>query len=112
MARMDREAIVFGPRTSTRDPDHVIYPYPLRGLPIDHRDQIWSTDITSIPLERGFMDRISQIDWFRQSVLCWRLSNTLDGRFFPEVWETVQSGGRPANFKTDQGVQFTARGRP
>jgi putative transposase len=109
MARMGLEAIHPGPRTSTRNPDHVVYPYLLRGLTIDRRDQVWSTDITYIPLERGFMYLTAVIDWYSRYVLSWRLSNTLDGRFCLEALEEALSGGRPAIFNTDQGVQFTAK---
>ena len=109
MARMGLEAIHPGPRTSTRNPDHVVYPYLLRGLTVDRRDQVWSTDITYIPLDQGFMYLTAVIDWYSRYVLCWRLSNTLDGRFCLEALEEALSGGRPAIFNTDQGVQFTAR---
>ncbi|WP_169980973.1 DDE-type integrase/transposase/recombinase [Tautonia rosea] len=109
MARMGPEAIHAGPRTSTRDPGHMVYPYLLRGLTIDCRDQVWSTDITYILLERGFTYRTAVIDWYSRYVLCWRLSNTLDGRFCLEGLEEALSGGRPAIFNTDQGVQFRAK---
>ncbi|WP_152054502.1 IS3 family transposase, partial [Tautonia marina] len=62
-----------------------------------------------IPLEQGFMYLTAVIDWFSRYVLCWRLSNTLDGRFCLEALEEALSGGRPAIFNTDQGVQFTAK---
>jgi putative transposase len=109
MARMGLEAIFPGPRTSTRNPDHVVYPYLLRGVTIDRRDQVWSTDITYIPLDRGFMYLTAVIDWYSRYVLCWRLSNTLDGRFCLEALEEALGGGRPTIFNTDQGVQFTAK---
>jgi putative transposase len=104
MARMGLEAIHPGPRTSTRNPDHVVYPYLLRGLTIDRRDQVWSTDITYIPLDRGFMYLTAVIAWFSRYVLCWRLSNTLDGRFCLEALEEALSGGRPVN---DLAVNWT-----
>jgi putative transposase len=76
---------------------------------IDRRDQVWSTDITYIPLDRGFMYLTAVIDWYSRYVLCWRLSNTLDGRFCLEALEEALGGGRPTIFNTDQGVQFTAK---
>lgn len=81
MAQLGREAIAPGPRTSTRTPDQVVYPYLLRGLTIDRRDPLWSTDITSLPLEQSFMDLTAVIDWYSHYVLFRRLSNTIDGRF-------------------------------
>jgi putative transposase len=109
MALMGLEAIHPGPRTTVRDPDHKIYPYLLRGLAIERRDQVWSTDVTYIPLDRGFMFLTAVIDWYSRFVLSWRLSNTLDGRSCLEALDAALEGGSPEIFNTDQGVQFTAR---
>jgi putative transposase len=109
MAIMGLEAIHPGPRTTTRDADHKVYPYLLRGLTVERRDQVWSTDVTYIPLEGGFMYLAAVIDWYSRFVLSWRLSNTLDGRFCLEALEAALEGGRPEIFNTDQGVQFTAK---
>jgi putative transposase len=109
MAIMGLEAIHPGPRTTTRDPDHKVYPYLLRDVTVERRDQVWSTDVTYIPLEGGFMYLAAVIDWYSRFVLSWRLSNTLDGRFCLEALEAALEGGRPEIFNTDQGVQFTAR---
>ena len=109
MKVMGLEAIHPGPRTTARDPDHKVYPYLLRGLRVERRDQVWSTDVTYIPLEGGFMYLAAVIDWHSRFVLSWRLSNTLDGRFCLEALDAALEGGRPEIFNTDQGVQFTAR---
>ena len=109
MGIMGLEAIHPGPRTTTRDADHKVYPYLLRGLTVERRDQVWSTDVTYIPLEGGFMYLAAVIDWYSRFVLSWRLSNTLDGRFCLEALEAALEGGRPEIFNTDQGVQFTAK---
>ena len=93
------------PRPGT---DHRIYPYLLRGVKIERRDQVWSTDITYVPMASGFMYLAAVIDWYSRYVLAWRLSNTLDGSFCLEMLEEALRGGRPEIFNTDQGVQFTA----
>jgi len=112
---MGLEALHPGPRTTTRNPDHKVYPYLLRGVTVERRDQVWSTDITYVPLDQGFMFLAAVIDWHSRFVPSWRLSNTLDGRFCLEALDAALQGGRPEIFNTDQGVQFTARaftGRP
>jgi putative transposase len=109
MRTMGLEAIYPRPRTTTRSPDHRIYPYLLRDVTIDRCDQVWSTDVTYLPLEGGYMFLAAIIDWHSRFVLSWRLSNTLDGRFCLEALEAALGGGRPETFNTDQGSQFTAR---
>jgi putative transposase len=71
-------------------------------------DQVWSTDITYVPMPSGFMYLAAVIDWFSRYVIAWRLSNTLDGSFCLEMIEEALRAGRPEVFNTDQGVQFTA----
>ena len=88
---------------------HRIYPYLLRNVSIERPDQVWSTDITYVPLPCGFMYLAAIIDWFSRYVLAWRLSNTLDGSFCVEMLEEALSRGQPEVFNTDQGVQFTAQ---
>lgn len=88
--------------------DHKIYPYLLRGLEIVAADQVWSADITYIPLRQGFMYLVAIIDWYSRYVLAWRLSNTLDTAFCLEALEQALTDRQPALFNTDQGAQFTA----
>jgi putative transposase len=87
---------------------HAKYPYLLKGVTIDHPGQVWSADITYVPMSSGFMYLVATIDWFSRLVISWRLSNTLDGSFCQAMLEESLRRGRPAIFNTDQGVQFTA----
>ena len=108
MRVMGLEAIYPKPRLSLAGKGHRIYPYLLRGVKVERRDQVWSTDITYVPMASGFMYLAAVIDWFSRYVVAWRLSNTLDGSFCLEMLEEALRGGRPEIFNTDQGVQFTA----
>ena len=108
MRLMGLEAIYPKPRLSAAGRGHRIYPYLLRGVDIERSDQVWSTDITYIPLLHGFMYLAAIIDWYSRFVLAWRLSNTLDGSFCLEMLDEALSRGRPEVFNSDQGVQFTA----
>jgi putative transposase len=105
MDLMGLEAIHPGPRTTVRNPDHKVDPYLLRGVKIERRDQVWSSDITYIPMHQGFMYLTAVIDWYSRYVLSWSLSNSLDGRFCLETLEEALRGGKPEIFNTDQGVQ-------
>jgi putative transposase len=71
-------------------------------------DQVWSTDITYIPLRQGFLYLVAVLDWFSRYVLAWRLSNTLTGTFCLEALEAALARGKPEIFNSDQGAQFTA----
>ncbi len=108
MRTMGLEAIYPKPRLSTAGKGHKIYPYLLRGVAIERADQVWSTDITYVPMTAGFMYLAAVIDWYSRYVIAWRLSNTLDGSFCLEMLEEALKGGKPEIFNTDQGVQFTA----
>ncbi len=108
MRLMGLEAIYPKPKLSAPAVGHQVFPYLLRGVLIERPDQVWSTDITYIPMPCGFMYLAAVIDWYSRHVLAWRLSNTLDGSFCLEMLEEALSGGRPEVFNTDQGVQFTA----
>jgi putative transposase len=108
MRLMGLEAIYPKPRLSLAGKGHRIYPYLLRGVKVARRDQVWSSDITYVPMASGFMYLAAVIDWFSRYVVAWRLSNTLDGSFCLEMLEEALRGGKPEVFNTDQGVQFTA----
>ena len=108
MRVMVLEAIYPKPRLSLPGQGHRIYPYLLRGVKVERRDQVWSTDITYIPMASGFMYLAAVIDWYSRYVIGWRLSNTLDGALCLEMLEEALRGGRPEVFNTDQGAQFTA----
>lgn len=109
MQKMGIEAIYQKPRTSMPDKKHRIYPYLLKGLEIVRPNQVWATDITYIPLKRGFMYLVAVIDWYSRKVLSWKLSNTLDADFCVEALiEAIETHGLPSIFNTDQGCQFTS----
>ncbi len=109
MRLMGLEAIHPKPKLSDPGQGHRIYPYLLRDVLVARPNQVWSTDITYVPLPSGFMYLAAIIDWYSRYVICWRLSNTLDGWFCLEMLEEALSQGRPEVFNTDQGVQFTAK---
>ena len=97
------------PRTSQPHPAHRIYPYLLRDLPITRPNHVWCTDVTYIPLRRGFLYLVVVMDWASRKVLSWRLSNTLDASFCVEaLHEALDRYGPPEIFNSDQGSQFTS----
>ena len=109
MKRMGIEAIYRRPNTSKPAPGHKIYPYLLRGLKVDRPNQVWATDITYIPMARGFVYLAAVVDWFSRRVLAWRLSITMEAAFCIEALEeALAKHGRPGIFNTDQGSQFTS----
>jgi putative transposase len=109
MRIMGIESLAPKPGTSKRQPKHPVYPYLLRGMTINQPDQVWATDITYIPMHRGFMYLIAIMDWATRKVLSWRLSNTLDTRFCVEaLQEALSYYEAPEIFNTDQGCQFTS----
>lgn len=96
------------PKTSTPAPAHSIYPDLLRGLPITRVDQVGCTDVTYIPMARGFLYLVAIMDGYSRRVLAWKLSNTLDAEFCVEaLQQAIQDHGRPEIFRSDQGGQFT-----
>ena len=108
MRLMGLEAVYPKPRLSRGAPGHRIYPYLLRNVKIVRPDQVWSSDITYVPMPQGWMYLTVVMDWYSRCVLSWKLSNTLDGRFCLEALEEALSHGTPEIFNTDQGVQYTA----
>ena len=110
---MGLEALVPKPPTSLPapgdHPEHRIYPYLLRGLEISRCDQVWSTDITYVPMPHGFMYLTAVIDWFSRFVLSWEISNSLESSFCCEVLRrALETYGTPEIFNTDQGSQYTS----
>jgi len=108
MRRMGLEAIYPKRRTTRPAAGHKIYPYLLRNVEIVRPDQVWSTDITYVPMRHGFLYLVAVMDWFSRHVLSWRLSNTLDGGFCVEALDAALAVASPEIFNTDQGSQFTA----
>jgi len=109
MKKMRIEALYRKPNLSRRHDAHPIYRYLLRDLKIDRPNQVWATDITYIPMRRGFVYLIAVIDWYSRKVLSWRLSNTMTTDFcLDAIREAIARYGRPEIFNTDQGSQFTS----
>lgn len=108
MRKMGIEALYRKPDTSRRHAAHPVYPYLLRGMTIDRPNQVWATDITYIPMRRGFVYLAAVLGWATRRVLAWRLSNTLTADFCVDaVQEAIHRYGCPDIFNTDQGSQFT-----
>lgn len=109
MAKMGIHALYRGRNTSAPHPAHPIYPYLLRGLTIDRPNQCWATDITYIPMRRGFVYLIAIVDWATRKVLSHRVSISMSTDFCVEaLQEAIAKYGRPEIFNTDQGSQFTS----
>ena len=109
MRLMGLEAIYPKPKLSAANAEHRKFPYLLRDLAVNRVDQVWATDITYVPMPRGFMYLVAVIDWHSRYVLSWRLSNSLESSFCVEALEAALQFGRPEIFNSDQGVQFTSR---
>lgn len=108
MRRMGLQGAVPGPHTSRPHPLHPVYPYLLGHLTIDRPNLVWSSDITYLPMARGFLYLMAIIDWYSRYVLAWRLSSTLDAAFCVEALQDALVAAQPAVFNTDQGAQFTS----
>lgn len=106
---MGVEAIYPKPRLSQPGVTAQRYPYLLRDLTIVGADHVWSTDITFIRMQRGFLYLVAILDWYSRYVLAWELSNTLDGRFCLQALERALECATPQIFNTDQGAQFTSQ---
>ena len=108
MRQMDLRALNPRRRTSQPGKGHKIYPYLLRDLSIERANQAWASDISYIPMAKGFMYLVAIMDWYSRRVLSWRVSNTLDTDFCIEALEeALQRFEAPEIFNTDQGSQFT-----
>lgn len=108
MKKMGIQAIYPKKRVKNESKEHTIYPYLLKNVRIGQPNQVWSTDITYIPMQQGFMYLVAVIDWYSRYILAWQLSNSLDGHFCQVALQQALAQGRPDIFNTDQGVQFTA----
>jgi putative transposase len=109
MRQIGLAAIAPGPNTSRPHPEHKVYRYLLRGMPVTRPNQVWSTDITYIRLARGFAYLVAIIDWYSRKVLSWRISNSMEAVFCVDCLEdALRHHGKPAIFNSDQGSQFTS----
>lgn len=110
MRKLGITAIYPKPNTSKPNVAHAKYRYLLKGMSITQANQVWCTDITYIPMAKGFMYLVAVMDWCSRRVLSWRLSNTLDSDFCVEaLQEAIRRFGAPQIFNTDQGSQFTSQ---
>ena len=107
MQTMGLRAIYRRPKTSQPGPGHKVYPYLLSGMEITRPNQVWTADITYIPMAKGFHYLVAIMDWYTRYVVAWRLSNTLDADFCVEALEEALGKETPEVFNTDQGSQFT-----
>ena len=109
MRLMGIQAIYPKVRTTTPNPAHKIYPYLLRNLSIERSNQVWATDISYIPMAKGFAYLTVIMDWHSRKILSWRLSNTMDTAFCVDALEeALHYYGKPEIFNSDQGSQFTS----
>ncbi len=108
MRNMGIEAI-YPRKTTVPIVGHKVYPYLLRGVTVDRPNQVWSTDITFLPMKRGFLYLVAIMDWHSRRVLSWRVSNSMDVSFCLEALEdALDAFGSPEIFNSDQGSQFTS----
>ena len=110
MSLLGLESVFPGRKTTVPNREHRIYPYLLRGVEVVQPNQVWSADITYIPMSEGFMYLVAVIDWYSRHVLSWELSNTMDSSFCVDalLGALKRSGLQPDIFNTDQGSQFTS----
>ena len=92
-----------GPNTSKPHPEHKVYPYLLKGMDIGAVNQVWSTDITYIPMKRGFMYLTVVIDWYSRYVLSWELSNTMENVFLRKGTEERIKEGETGDIQYGSG---------
>jgi len=106
---MGLRAVMPGRHTSRRCKDHQVYPYLLRNLKIDRPNQVWATDITYIPMQKGYMYLVAIIDLYSRYVVNWSVSNSMDAEWCQQVLqEAIEQHGKPDIINTDQGSQFTS----
>lgn len=108
LRRLGLEALYPKPRLSVPAGGEPRYPYLLRGVTVRRNDHVWSTDITYVRMQRGFLYLVAILDWHSRYVLAWELSNTLDTSFCLAALEAALARNRPEIFNTDQGAQFTS----
>ncbi len=108
MCMMGLQAIYCKPNTSAPNPEHRIYPYLLKKVPIIRPYQVWATDITYIRMPQGYCYLVAIIDWFSRYVVAWKLSTTMTVDFCLEALDEALLSGKPDIFNSDQGSQFTS----
>jgi len=107
---MGLRAINPGPHTSKSNKAHKVYPYLLRDLEINRPNQVWATDITYMPMPKGFMYLTAVMDLFSRFVLNWSVSNTMESKWCADMMRVaMERYGVPEIVNTDQGVQYTSK---
>jgi len=109
MQLMGIQALIPRRNLSKPSKEHLIFPYLLRNVRITKSNQVWSTDITYIPMYKSFAYLVAVMDWFSKYVLSWEISNTLDVHFCLSALDRALRLGKPDIFNTDQGSQFTSQ---
>ncbi len=106
---MNLHTIYAKPKTTKQNPEHTVYPYLLRGLKITYANQVWQTDITYIPMFKGFMYMAAIIDVYSRKILGWSISNSMTTKWVAELLEdTISKHGKPEIHNSDQGSQYTS----
>lgn len=106
---MGLRSVMPGKHTSRRNKEHKVYPYLLRNLKIEKVNQVWATDITYIPMKKGFLYLSAVIDVHTRYVLNWSISNSMDAKWVTTLMqETIKMHGEPEIINTDQGSQYTS----
>lgn len=109
MKKTGWQTIYRAPKTTVINKEHKKYPYLLKGLEITKKNQVWATDITYIPMNKGFMYLIAIIDLHTRMVLNWEVSNSMNAEWCAKMLEeTIEKYGKPEIFNTDQGSQYTS----
>lgn len=108
MKEMGLYAIFPGPNLSKRNQRHHVYPYLLRNLEVTRANQVWSIDITYIPMKNGFVYLFAVIDWYSRCIIAYELSNSLDTSFVVSCLENAFRKAKPEIINSDQGCQFTS----
>jgi len=108
MRKMRIRSVLPAPNTSQPNEAHKVYPYLLNGLDINASNMVWATDITYIPMGKGFMYLTAVMDWHSRFVLSWQLSNSMEVSFCIDALDAAWKYGQPQIFNTDQGAQFTS----
>jgi putative transposase len=106
---MGLQAVYPKRKTTVPAEGHKVYPYLLRGLRVDHPNEVWCSDITYIPMTYGFMYLVAVMDWFSRYVISWEISNTMDVAFCLKALERALAYALPHIFNTDQGAQSRKR---
>jgi len=108
MRQMGISAVVPGPTTSQPAPEHLVFPYLLRGVAAERPNHIWGIDITYIRLEHGWLYLVAVLDWYSRYILSWALSQTLEMDFVLAAVDNALLQAMPEIWNSDQGSHFTS----